>query len=568
MRKKLLVSLRTVYLRGVNHGRSQFGRCSLASGGVLFPFSYQEGLLLLNNSFEQRFFSTRYSISLTNSNLFVLSSRYRVSNTLGKTLCDDHRPKMQGRIVVYSIVGCPHCIRSKGYLEERGLTYVDVNLDAHASARTWVVEKTGRKTVPQIFFNEVHVGGNDDLQKLTEDELKELVTKVTDNEVPEGSQFIPEATEDTSQAEDESAVLKCELDEYAKLKEELKASGIIKDHGWLFKTQKNSFTGKDAVDWLVSSKQLTREAAVTMMADLLQHHFGKGVKNTTEFRDDGTFYRLLEDDDSNALNAGVTSDCEPRPASELGEDLRRLILSIYNKHLSADGKKVNYTAIGDEPDFKKYIEKTAELKRVQIEDATREEKLAFFINIYNALVIHAFVKIGPPKNLWQRYKFFNTVSYIIGGYQYSLNEIENGILRSNRKAIGAFTRPFGKSDPRMKVALETPESRVHFALVCGAKSCPPIKTYAASDVENQLQLAAESFLEGDGVAVDMGKREVKVSQILKWYSQDFGANKEEVLGYIIKHVGEGERKRELQELLNGGHFKLGYLPYDWDLNSH
>ena len=51
-----------------------------------------------------------------------------------------------------------------------------------------------------------------------------------------------------------------------------------------------------------------------------------------------------------------------------------------------------------------YVKRTAELQRVKIEDAPREEKLAFFINVYNALVIHAFVAVGPPVNMWQWYK--------------------------------------------------------------------------------------------------------------------------------------------------------------------
>ena len=75
------------------------------------------------------------------------------------------------------------------------------------------------------------------------------------------------------------------------------------------------------------------------------------------------------------------------------------------------------------------------------------------------------------------FQFFNTISYIIGGHSYSLNDIENGILRANRKAIGALKKPFGKNDPRLAVALSEPEPKVHFGLVCGAKSCPPIKTY-------------------------------------------------------------------------------------------
>lgn len=72
------------------------------------------------------------------------------------------------------------------------------------------------------------------------------------------------------------------------------------------------------------------------------------------------------------------------------------------------------------------------------------------------------------------------MSYVISGYTYSLNDIENGILRANRKPIGSLRKPFPKGDPRLLVALPNPEPKVHFALVCGAKSCPPIKTYSAA----------------------------------------------------------------------------------------
>lgn len=55
-------------------------------------------------------------------------------------------------------------------------------------------------------------------------------------------------------------------------------------------------------------------------------------------------------------------------------------------------------------------------------------QLAFFINIYNALVIHAFVEMGPPTRFWQRIAFFRRVSYVIGGQVYSLNDIEHGTV--------------------------------------------------------------------------------------------------------------------------------------------
>lgn len=67
-------------------------------------------------------------------------------------------------------------------------------------------------------------------------------------------------------------------------------------------------------------------------------------------------------------------------------------------------QKVNYKGISTSSEFDVYKTKTKELQRVQVTTASREEKLAFFINIYNALVIHANVVLGPPKGLWQRYK--------------------------------------------------------------------------------------------------------------------------------------------------------------------
>jgi len=65
---------------------------------------------------------------------------------------------------------------------------------------------------------------------------------------------------------------------------------------------------------------------------------------------------------------------------------------------------VDYASMGNSNEFLSYIKHTAELQRVKLEGMTREETLAFFINIYNALVIHATVVKGPPVNLWQRYK--------------------------------------------------------------------------------------------------------------------------------------------------------------------
>ncbi|XP_006819587.1 uncharacterized protein LOC102804375 [Saccoglossus kowalevskii] len=478
---------------------------------------------------------------------------------------------MKGRILIYSIVGCPHCMRAKSTLHELNLTYVDVSIDNYPdSVREEVKERTGKTSVPQIFFNAKHIGGNAELQELVKDktQLDTLIDDVTNNEVPPDAPQLPDPSL-MKNPEIGNLDFTCELDEYALLVRDLKASGLIKDHRSGLRVHKQSFIGKEFVDWMVQTKRVDRAKGVEMGQNLLEHHFGHHVKDSVnEFRDDNTHYRLMEDDESSALNAGLSSECEPRPATELSEYLRRLILAIYSDFLSSDGKSVDYKGIAESKKFNLYVKTTAELIRLDMNSLKREEKLAFFINIYNALVIHANVKVGPPVNLWQRYKFFNVVSYIIGGHVYSLQDMENGVLRSNRKGVGMLTKPFGAKDPRLQVALEKHEPGIHFALVCGAKSCPPIKTYSADDIDNQLKAAGEAFLESsDGCDVDMSRKEIRLSKIFKWYKEDFGNTKQELVQWIHEHMNDGDKKKQIRELIADRNYKISYMPYDWGVNS-
>ncbi|XP_031549993.1 uncharacterized protein LOC116287451 [Actinia tenebrosa] len=481
---------------------------------------------------------------------------------------------MKGRITIFSITGCPFCLRAKSKIRDQlGLEFVDINLDQHPERREEAQKRSGRRTVPQIFFNNIHVGGFDDLEKLPKEELDKLIKEVQENSPPEDAPQPPSKKSGATDEGDNNVVqFTCELDEYAELVKSIKESGLVKDHRQgLIHNYRNTFIGKEVVDWLMFTRQIERDQALAMCQNLLERHFGHSIKKGDEekgFTDDDTLYRFLEDDESNALNTGMGSLCEPRPAHEVGEMLRHLILELYDSYLSSDGKGVDYTAMSDSSQFQDYVKHTAELQRVQVEGATREEKLSFFINIYNALVIHATVNNGPPNNLWQRYRFFNTVSYIIGGQSYSLNDIENGILRSNRRAIGAIRRPFAKNDPRLKIALDDPEPLVHFALVCGAKSCPPIKTYSAKNVNEELLLAGEAFLEGeDGCQIDMTKREIRLSKIFQWYKEDFGSNNTEVAKFVYDQIGEGDKRASLDELLSSGNYKVTYMTYNWALNS-
>uniref|UniRef100_A0A3Q3VWL3 DEP domain-containing protein n=1 Tax=Mola mola TaxID=94237 RepID=A0A3Q3VWL3_MOLML len=451
-----------------------------------------------------------------------------------------------GRVTVYSIQGCPHCVQAKATLGRMGLPVYDVDLGRHTELRAKVKELTGRSTVPQIFFNSVHVGGNDDLQKLV---------RKSPSEVSE-SDFM------------------CERDQFAHLVEDLKHGSVIGSHRRGLTVYKKSFPGVQLVHWLQTEKGMGRAQAYKTGKALLQKKYMVIVRGCGQ-QDDSfgedtmdTLYRLLEDDPHSALNAGQTAVCSPIQAAELSLLLREMILKLFSDHLSADGKSVDYKGMLMNPAFERYCDLAIQLQRVELLSLSREEKLAFFINIYNALVIHGYLRLGAPTNIWQRYRFFNYVSYLIGGEVFTLQDIENGVLRGNRKGVAQLLRPFSKTDPRLQVALPDAEPLIHFALNCGAKGCPPIKTYTPQDIDSQLRTAAEAFLENDdGCVVDSGKREVRLSQIFKWYKADFGGTDEKLLKWVLEHMGDSPKKTSLKDVLSAGKTKVSFLPYDWSSNS-
>lgn len=83
----------------------------------------------------------------------------------GAVMVED-RTIMRGRVTVYSVPGCPHCIQAKAALSTLGVPVCDVDVNKHREIRAQLKELTGRSTVPQIFFNNMYVGNNEDLQKL------------------------------------------------------------------------------------------------------------------------------------------------------------------------------------------------------------------------------------------------------------------------------------------------------------------------------------------------------------------------------------------------------------------
>ena len=134
--------------------------------------------------------------------------------------------------------------------------------------------------------------------------------------------------------------------------------------------------------------------------------------------------------------------------------------------------------------------------------------------------------------------------------------------------MGAISVPFRRNDPRAQFALAEVEPRIHFALNCGAVSCPPIRAYSAAKIDEELTIATQGFLENDsGVMVDMAKREIILSKIFQWYKVDFGGSNRTVAEWVLHHMVPSEKSRNVTALVESGNFKVKYQSYNWNVNN-
>jgi hypothetical protein len=211
---------------------------------------------------------------------------------------------------------------------------------------------------------------------------------------------------------------------------------------------------------------------------------------------------------------------------------------------------VDYDAFAEAGSFKKYL---ASLEAADPSKLPDKERLAFWIDAYNAYTIQlvnahqerASIKnINEAEGLIRAKGPWKQPVVKVGGRTYSLDEVENDVIRKQ------FHEP-----------------RVHFALVCAAMSCPPLRSeaYTGAQLDAQLDSQARLFLQdaARGSHVDVKDGVVRVSRIFDWYKDDFGGSDDAIGRFIALYHSESPEK----QLLLGGHFKIEFLEYDWRLNS-
>ncbi|CAD7971190.1 unnamed protein product [Amoebophrya sp. A25] len=276
----------------------------------------------------------------------------------------------------------------------------------------------------------------------------------------------------------------------------------------------------------------------------------------------------------------------------------RVFDRVQKEHINSDSGLVDYLAIGLDPDFDLFRAAVAQLQRVALhndfyknedakiasEVATRlATRKAFLINCYNLLVKHAFVEMGIPGEDLSRLHFFSAAKYLFAnGVRLSLHEMENGLLRHNRSGVIQLLPPLTPKRFRQLVPLDDSiDNRLHFALNCGAKSCPPVKWFSAEAVDEELRIVAGAFCEDSGnvlcveEASGSSSRRIQfhASKIFDWYRPDFKDRNlspyHRALADALSEHCRGQKKALLEGIADGKRTDVDFrfLHYDWSTNS-
>lgn len=205
--------------------------------------------------------------------------------------------------------------------------------------------------------------------------------------------------------------------------------------------------------------------------------------------------------------------------------------ALLQKYISNSGK-VNYKGLkSEEAILDTYLDFLS--KNVPTKSTGRKTAMAYWINAYNAFTIKLILKNYPVKSIMDINggKAWDLKFIKLGGKTYTLNDIEHKILRPTFK-----------------------DARIHFAVNCAAKSCPPISNHAwtAANLESTLEQKAKAFINNTKYN-EISAQKVKLSNIFNWYKEDFG----DLIAFLNKYSNTPIDKGA----------KISFIDYNWALNK-
>ncbi|XXG86568.1 hypothetical protein AAC387_Pa11g1434 [Persea americana] len=206
------------------------------------------------------------------------------------------------------------------------------------------------------------------------------------------------------------------------------------------------------------------------------------------------------------------------------------------------------------------------LMSVDLRGLTHQQKLAFWINIYNSCMMNAFLKHGIPCSPQMVVALMQKATINVSGQLLNAMRIEHFILRHPYRSKYIYPKCMKNDEVTMRsiFGLDWPEPLVTFALSCGSRSSPIVRVYTASQVEKELQAAKRDYLQA---AVGISDMKVAIPKLLDWYLLDFAKDVDSLLDWICLQLPGRLRKEAIHCLERGKKGsvlqQIQVIPYDF-----
>lgn len=264
-----------------------------------------------------------------------------------------------------------------------------------------------------------------------------------------------------------------------------------------------------------------------------------------------------------ALHRNIRSSLPPYGSASTGVCQDKHVMS--RRLISGNGDDIDFSLLAKSEEFRSYTLAAAELQCVQLVGLSHDELMAFFVNLYNILCLHGYVVRGSPNSFWRRWIFFRALSYRVARMDMTLDDIEHGILRGNKRAPSIMLmQQLRPSDPKCQYVFTSRDGRIHFVISAGTRSDPPVRILNGENLQEELHEATMDFL-GCSVNVDMERKAVTLPRIFLWYADDFPTPESNLLRWVAKYLPV-ERSHQLIELLRDSNSKptVSYESFDWN----
>ncbi len=180
------------------------------------------------------------------------------------------------------------------------------------------------------------------------------------------------------------------------------------------------------------------------------------------------------------------------------------------------------------------------------------KKIAFWVNVYNAYIQ---IILRPNPEMYEDKRGFFKIKQIpIAGMKLAFADIEHGIIRSsqNEYFLGYIPKLF-PPDYEKQLRVDKVDFRIHFALNCGAKDCPPVAVYTDANLDYELDYMSKRYLQSYS-EVDKSAKEVRTAQLFAWFRGDFGGS-DGIREILVRYEVIPESPR----------YRLNQKKYDWTL---